>query len=206
MKKIVKTILCALLSAVFVLSCVACKGPVSDDDAQKILADLLEKEVLLNKYVYADGFVLSNTSEYEEHKDDATYYYSKVSKDSPFLTINDLKKALEEVYTEEVLEEIYVFAFNGSNETEGVTIIPRFYQKNGEERMSIDVTSYGVYDLRSVIKIDTAVVKRSTSNLMEVTVSYRPDLGKDLKEMSIQLRKIDGEWKLDSRTWAVGVE
>ena len=206
MKKIIKSVVCLFVSLIFILSAVACKGPMTDDEAKEIMKDLLVKETSLTAYVYGDAFELADKSEYDAHKDDGTFYYAKVSKDSPYTTKKELSDALSAVYTDSVMEEINVFAFSGSNETEGYTVIPRFYQSPKEDRLSIDVTSYGIYDLKSVIIIDTLTVNRSTASMMEVTVSYRPDVDKDPREMKIKAIKVDGTWKLDTRTWAVGVE
>ena len=191
---------------IFALSAVGCKGPVTDSEAKEILKDLLAKETELTSYVYGDAFELADKAEFDAHKNDGTFYYAKVSKDSPYTTKEELKNALEAVYTQSVMEEVNVFAFTGTNETEGYTVIPRFYQAPKEDRLSIDVTSYGIYNLTSVIILDTITVKRSTASMMEVAVKYRPDTDKPEREMEIKAIKVDGTWKLDTRTWAVGVE
>ena len=206
MKKTITKITSILLILAFALTLSACKGPITDDEAKDIAKDLLEKEIVLTQFVYGNDIKLAKQSEYDQHKNDTTYYYAKVSENSSFTTKDQLIAAINEIYTERVADEVMEFAIDGNSGSEGATIIPRFYQPKDEDRLKIDVTSYGVYDLSAVILLDTLVVKRSTGSMIDAVVSYKAGESDITREMTVSLRKVDGEWKLDIRTWAVGVE
>jgi len=206
MKKTITKITSIILILAAMLSITACKGPISDDEARQIAKELLEKEVVLTAYVYGDEYKLASPSEFNQHKDDTSYYYSKVSKESPYTTKQQLIDAINAVYTERAAEEVLEFAINGNSSDDGASIIPRFYQGADEDRLKIDVTSYGIYQLSTVVILDTLTVKRSTKNMMEVTVSYKAGESGNTREMDFIIRRENDQWKLDTRTWAVGVE
>ena len=56
MKKIIKSVVCLFVSLIFILSAVACKGPVSDDEAKEIMKDLLVKETSLTASLTKEEF------------------------------------------------------------------------------------------------------------------------------------------------------
>lgn len=203
---ILKSIISLLLLLACMASFCACKGPITDDEARDIAKELIEKEITLTSYVYGDAFALSNPAEYDQHKNDTSFYYAKVSEKSPYTTKKQLEDAIDEIYTKKVAQEIKEFAFIGAPGADGVTIIARFYQSPEEDRLKIDVTTYGIYDLTAVVLLDTLTVKRSTRSMMEVTVSYRAGSSETLREMKIMIRKENDTWKLDTRTWSAGIE
>ena len=188
------------------LSLSACKGPITDDQAKEIAKELIEKEVTLIAHVYGDAFALSIPSEYEQHKNDSSYYYAKVSEKSVYTTKKQLEDAIDEIYTDNVAAEIKEFAFTGAPNADGATIIARFYQAKGEDRLKIDVTSYGIYQLKTTVYTDTIVVKRSTRSMMEITMEYTVEGSEKTREMTIMLRKENDNWQLDSRTFAAAVK
>lgn len=202
MKKILSILI--IISALITLC--SCKGPISDADAKAIALDLMEKEIILTKHIYGDEFKPANQSEYDQHKEDTTFYYAKVSENSVFTTKEQLENAIKAVYTEKVVSQINEFAFTGATSDDGTSIIARFYQPKGEDRLKIDVTSYGVYQLKTTAHIDTVKVKRSTRSMMEITMEYEVEGSDKIREMTIMLRKENDEWKLDSQTFAIAIK
>jgi len=200
-----KKILSILIIISTFLTLTACKGPITDAEARDIAKELIEKEIILTAHVYGDAFQLSNPAEYEQHKNDTSYYYAKVSEKSVYTTKKQLENAIDEIYTQSVAAEIKEFAFIGAPGADGATIIARFYQPKDDNRLKIDVTSFGVYKLTAVVDIDSIVVKRSTKNRMEVTMDYTAGKSDTVREMTLMLRKENDVWKLDGRTFAAEI-
>ena len=201
-----KKILSLLIIISTLLSLTACKGPIEDSEAREIAKELIEKEIILTAHVYGDAFQLSNPAEYDQHTDDTTFYYAKVSEKSVYTTQKQLEDAIDEIYTQNVAEEIKEFAFVGAPGADGATIIARFYQPKDDDRLKIDVTSYGVYSLTAVVDVDSIAVKRSTKRMMEVTMNYTAGKSDTVREMTIMLRKENDDWKLDARTFAAAIK
>ena len=201
-----KKFLSLLIIISTLISLTSCKGPIDDDQAKEIAKDLIKKEIILTAHVYGDAFQLSNPSEYDQHKNDTTFYYAKVSEKSVYTTKKQLEDAIDEIYTQNVADEIKEFAFVGAPGTDGATIIARFYQTKDEDRLKIDVTSYGVYSLTTVVDIDSITVKRSTRSMMEIKMNYTAGSSDTMREMTIMLRKENDAWKLDARTFAAAVK
>ncbi len=103
MKKLIPILL--VLLAVLLT---ACGGPYKgqESDVEAILRPLVEKESALLHYLYGDAF----KTMYEVQEEDAEYTstakYYRVSADSPYHSVDELKAAIAEVYTEDRMGEI----------------------------------------------------------------------------------------------------
>lgn len=218
MKKIIAFALCL---AALVLPLSGCMKAYSDEEAKEIVLPLLEKEASLNPYLYGQGFAFADHTEYEQHKDDSSFYYAPVAADSPYLTLSQLKAAMEEIYSSRLMDTVSVYAFGDPDKTSETVVTARFYQKMhpgqtlGEEqnisiakedaqyRLRVDATSFETYKLTALLDKDSLKVRRATRALIEMSASYYGNSGVK-REMTFTVILENGVWKLDSRTYLVG--
>lgn len=184
------------------LSLISCSGPYTDDDAAEILGDLLVKDAELNRYIYGDGF--STRDDPGEDADKTTSIYYRVNEDAPYHSVDELKAAISSLYSEEVCEMVYAYAFETTD-----TIKARFcdfYQNDAVADLQIDVTlNHPPYELETVIYPSTAKVTRSSATIIEADVEYSNGPDGEHRQMEVRLLKEGDIWKLDTRTWAGSV-
>ncbi len=218
MKKIIAFALCLLA---LVLPLTGCMKAYSDEEAKEIVLPLLEKEAALNPYLYGQGFAFADPNEYEQHKGDSSFYYAPVASDSPYLTLSQLKSAMEELYSSQLMETVGVYAFGDPDKTSDTIVTARFYQKMSPEqllgedknleiakndaqyRLRVDAASYETYKLTARIDAASLKVTRATRSLIEMSASYYGNSGVK-REMTFTVIFENGVWKLDSRTYLIG--
>lgn len=198
MKKFI-ILICALLLPLMLLSC---KGPYSDEDAAEILTELLEKDAALNRYVWGDGF--SMLEDPGEAADDTTTVYARVSADAPYHSVDELKSAISELYSEELAVIINAYAFENTDKT--MARFCDFYQNDKVADLQIDVTlNHPPYELNAVIYPSTAKVTRSSATIIETEVEYSNGPDGERRTMEVRLLRENDVWKLDTQTWAGSV-
>lgn len=189
-----------------VLSCIliSCGGPYKgkESDVREILAPLLEKDVILNGYIWGDSFEVAEEAS-EVEKNSSTAYYKAVADDSAYKSCDELRSAAEEIYSADMMKIIEAFAFENND-----TVMSRFCDADsGDVTLKIDVSkNHGSYDLTAHIFLDTLEVTRSTSKIIECEVEYTAGSSGNRRTMTVRLLNEDGTWKLDSQTWAVSFE
>lgn len=197
MKRIAAVIL--TLTALFTVL-TGCKGPITDAQAVEILTPLLEKDAQLNRYVWGDGFTTRDDPGEDANATETCKYY-RVSADAPYHSVAELKAAIEEVYSEQLIPSIYAYAFENNNET--MARFCDFTQNDEIADLQIDVTlNHPPYQLSTVFYPATAVVKRSTATIMEVEVEYSNGEDGERQTTTLRLLKQNDVWKLDTHTWA----
>ena len=177
-----------------------CSGPYTDADAVEILTPLLEKDAELNRYIWGDGFsTLKDPGEDANATDTCKYY--RVNADAPYHSVDEFKAAITEVYSSQLTEEIFQYAFENDNES-----MARFcdFKQNGKiADLQIDVTNnHPPYALKAVFYPATAVIDRSTATIIEASVEYSIGEKGERQTTIIRVLKQDGVWKLDTHTWA----
>ncbi len=197
MKKI--TALLLVLTALTALF-TGCSGPYTDADAVEILTPLLQRDAELNRYIWGDGFGTREDPGEDVDVTDTCKYY-RVNEDAPYHSIDEFKAAIAEVYSTQLVEEIYQYAFENNDES-----MARFcdFTQNGEiADLQIDVTAnHPPYSLSAVFYPATAVVERSTATIIEATVEYSIGADGERQTATIRVLKQDDVWKLDTHTWA----
>ena len=193
------SLLCSLLCS--------CRGPVSDEMLIEIITPLLEREAELCSYIYGDAFSTSKDPGDDVNSSFAKYY--EVAENSKYRTKEALVNEINAVYAEETAGVVSIFAFEGYTEKEdgGASVTPRFAE-NKDGVLQIDVAKEP-YTMRGVIHASSASVKRSTKSMIKASVKFSR-FSSDGKETvitkTVLLRKTDGEWRLDSQTFAVAVD
>ncbi len=197
-----KKLLCMILSALLLLSLVAC-GPYSDEEAAEIFDELLTREADLNGYIYFDSFKTK-----EDPGDDINASFQKyylVHPDSKYLTIASLMGEVDAIIAREWRTDLYNYAFNGLDDGESISFPSRFFED--EEGLKIDVTN-NEFSGRTIALLGSAKVKRSNKTHIraEITV-YRLDKEGNptvhIKEVEVIFE--DGAWKLKGQTLIAGV-
>lgn len=197
MKRIAAVIL--LLTAVLSLFS-GCKGPHTDQEAVEILTELLAEDAKLNHYVWGDGFSTRTDPGADAHVTDTCKYY-RVNEDAPYHSVDELKNAIAKIYSSQMQENIYKYAFENSDEA--MARFCDFTQNNEVADLQIDVTAnHPPHSLTAVFYPATAVVKRSTATIIEAKVEYSVGENGERQTATIRVLKQDGVWKLDTYTWA----
>ncbi len=205
MGKKAKKILIFLLTFAILISSLAlftsCASPYTDEEAREILASLLERDIELSQIIWGEG--LETQEDPGEHTEDSTFYYMEVATDSAYTSLEELKTAVRETYSETLYATIELSAFgrNGGSEND---IIPR-YADTEDGFLQIDVTNEG-FKLRDIAYIGDAKIVRGRKNSIKMDIKISSDSGETFREKRVVLLKENGVWKLDTQLWCVGYE
>lgn len=199
------------LMLVVLLLLPACAGPYGNKTAEvaEILRSILDRETVLLDYLYSDGFTTLTPVTQEDRDYTTTAVYYRVSADSPYHSVAELTEEIAGVYSENRTNAIKSGLFENSDGS-----FSRFCDYTGYADLAqtekitdlqIDVTQNSpIYEFSAVIDLATLKVKRSTSTIIECTVSYTDERRNRTDDMTLKLLYEDGCWKLDSQTWAKG--
>lgn len=200
MKKIL-TALCVLLIAALTLA--GCGGPYSgrENEVRDILLPLLEKDVVLNSYIWGEGFAVSGEI-YPKDESSTTAVYYTVSADSPYKSCKELRDAAKEIYSQDMMKIIEAYAFENND-----NVMSRFCDATeGNVLLKIDVSqNHKPYRLTAKVFPDTLKVTRSTQTIIECEIEYVAGSSQTRRTMKIKLLSEGSVWKLDSQTWAVEI-
>lgn len=200
MKKLFPIIILLMLTCILI----SCGGPYSgkEGEVREILLPLLEKDALLNSYIWGDAFEVGEEVSTVE-KNSLTALYKYVADDSPYKSCDELRDAAEEIYSEDMMAIISAFAFDNND-----TVMSRFCDGDtGDVRLKIDVSqNHGSYRLTAHLFTDTLKVTRSTATIIECEVEFIAGDSDSRRSMTVKLIKENDVWKLDSQTWAKSVD
>lgn len=125
-----------VFTSVFAFSSCGSEPPPLLDDVKGDFCLLIEASGEINEFLFGAGLPVYD----REDEANAELYanlgsqYSKyeyVSTDSKYITIEDMKRAAEKVYTAEYLSSVYMMAFDGyADEISGVTVA-RYLESDG---------------------------------------------------------------------------
>ena len=198
-KKIFSLIMILTLLSSLVLSFSSCAPAYSEEEAREILAEVLAKDTQLNRIIWGEG--LLTEKEAGEHADDSTFYYMEVSMLSKYTSLDELKEAVKEAYTDELIDIVWQYAF-GYEDVES-EIIPRYAQnKNGYLQVNVAKATLRSFDLKSVAYIGESKIVRAKDDMIKINIKVSSD-GKKFIEKTLELYLIDGVWKLDTQTWCI---
>ena len=198
-KKAFSLIITFVLVATSLISLSSCAPAYTDEEAKNILAEVLAKDIELNKIIWGEG--LSPEKDPKEHESDSTFYYMEVGMLSRYTSLDELKEAVKDTYTEELQAIVWQYAFG----YEGIEsdIIPR-YSENKDRFLTVNVAKATLrkFDLTSVAYLGDAKVKRAKKDMIRIEVPFSSD-GKTFRERTLELYLVDGVWKLDTQTWCI---
>ena len=230
MKKILVLLLAA--AAMLLPSCGNSQPKTTPDEARVILEPLLEKSAELNEIYFGAGLPLSDNSEDVERllasfdADVKTINYHPVSRDAKYKSIDAIKTATLEVFSDDYSAYLFERAFSGiADKTEVTTKIPveddktEDYADSEETTVSEvkQVATYAMYleqngmltvrlhledeayPLGREYDLDSLTVERDGDGYIVVKVPTTLD-GKNL-DVKLKLVKEDDGWRLDSPTY-----
>lgn len=210
MKRYMK-IAAIFLAVLTVMSLSACGAPALDDVKGDFKA-LIEASYEINDIFFGEGLAT-----YERDGEAALTYgiytdfpesyalYEVVDIESGYFTVDAIKAAASEVYSQDYLEGIYTMAFDGYSDGEDVTTA-RYLEADGYFLRY----AYGVKDAFDILEgkqrrylFDTMeIVRPSSANYVNLQIdSYL--LGAEDEILTVTLRFIleNGKWRLDSPTY-----
>lgn len=203
-KKFIKFIVIAvvILLAVFaVYRLFIYTEPIPDEEAKKILTELLPKAYEINDVVWGEGLPVAE-GQNPPLITVTGAQYRLVSEDAPYHSTEQLRKAICEVYSEDyVAQTIDYFAFKGDEgalEAVSDNIYPR-YSDNDAGQLLINITSAKRTMVPSDIDISTAKVVSAKGNKHTVEVKENYE-GKVITRTFVLVDQDDG-WRLDSMAY-----
>lgn len=208
MKRICKRITLCLTALALLLCGVGCakQAPgITDEEAEKILTELLPKSQEMMKIFYGDGL---GVDEYEEDDLQVNVQYEPVVAGQGYESVADLKKAMDGVFSAGYKVELYTLMFDGYSEAEesegdgevsslDSTIYPRYKDVDG--KLCINVR-YRMLNVRTIPSAVGATVIDGDADRVTVQISYTTEDGKSGK-MNVTLAKEGDTWLIDGPTY-----
>jgi len=194
MKKIISLLLVIITLS---LTLCSCAPDFSEEDALGYVKDLLEREIELTPYLYGHAF--ETEKDPSAVLDSKASMYFEVRSDMPYRKLEELIEKVDGIYSKELREAIYEYAFTGND-----FYRPRFANTT-KGVLQIDVTNKG-YDLTAELDMSTLRIKRMTNSIIEAKVDYVAGKNKTERTMTVKLVREGGQWYLDMQTWAVSIK
>ena len=205
MKKITSIILIVLTA----LSLASCGAALDDEQTKEVAAPLIEASVNINEIFFGKGLAHEGNSSFDgydpEHDDASRYdvtpvkYYTVT--DERYQSIDDLKAAAREVYTDAYLENVFAVAFEGMTQDDGTIYKYPRYVSNVIGSLSVNAEAETEHTIANrTYDLSTLKVTGGASNVVYFTVqSYVDGVEDQLVRLSI---KDEGRgWRLDSPTY-----
>lgn len=188
-----KRFLCVVLGLILLLPClVGCKFmTLTDEQAKAELERLLPAAKELTAVYYGEGLP------HEPLPENSRDVYAFVKKDAPYQTMDALKQASEKVFSEEYLQSIYAYAFDGNEYTAARYFMAK--DANGEMRLKINLELEPMSMLRS-IDIESATVVEGTPAACVIKVKAVNGAGKQI-DKQIKIVKKNNAWFLDGAAY-----
>lgn len=205
-KRIFIGFICLILAVSFVFSASSCSesNPPELDDVKERLVYLIEESKELNVLFFGAGLpVYRRGSAISDKK--MVYFaesiggYDYITEEADFVTIDDMKKKAEGVYSEGYLTDVYEGAFDGIL-TGNTGAYLRFYDdgKNLYQNTTLHnfTVNERIYDYSTI-----EIVKPSSADYINVTIeSYSiADSKRETVNLSFTFER--GNWYLDSPTY-----
>lgn len=186
----------------------SCGVDYTDEEVIKEAKALIEAAYEINDIYFGKGLPISAEDSEEAKKFAAenglsleTVQFLPVTEESPFKSIDAIKKATEKVYSREYCDYLYSMAFEGYSTEDGSAAVYAKYieDEKGTLTARIDLADNELptrtYDL------DSIEVKTKKEALVTVTMDSYLDGKKEEKPVTFTLVKEDDGWRLDTPTY-----
>lgn len=208
MKTFVRIMALTVAILIAAVSAVSCGYDYTDEEVIKAAKKLIKGSYEINDIYFGKGLPIS-----EEDSEAAIKFaeenglslenvqFLPVTEDSPYFTVEDIKKATKKIYSQSYCDYLYKMAFEGYSTEDGYAAVYAKYleDESGTLTVRIDLAKNELpartYDL-DTIKVDS---KKETEVIITV-VSYL-DGEKEDKPISLTLVKEEDGWRLDSPTY-----
>ncbi len=195
-------ILMLFASSLAFFSCASEPAPPLEEVKEEFTA-LIEASAEINEFFFGAGLPVydrEDEANTELYQNLATQYdkYEYVSTESKYITIEDMKRAAEKVYTTEYLSSVYMMAFDGyADEIAGVTVA-RYYESEGWLFQSISyeplIEGTRTFDFDSM-----KIVKPSRGDY--VNIEIESELDGEALTVTLAFSKSSDGWRLDTPTY-----
>jgi hypothetical protein len=204
-----------LFAAVMILGMFGCSKPkVSAEDMRPVLEELLPKSAELNEIYFGDGLPTNRDEDavrafYESFDTDiAAISYEPVDPDCGYETVDDIKAATLEVFTEEYAEFLFDRAFKGisdlfdeGTETEhrSTAVYAMYIEQDGFLTKRVNLKDDAI-PLGRTYDLDSLEVLRSNDTGVQVKLKSFFD-GQPSVDVEMWLTETENGWRLDSPTY-----
>ena len=188
-----KRFLILVLAVITVLTVASCSKP-SDSEVIAEYKALYEKAQTVNGIVYGDG--LPNV--YEGDVSELTSpHYVAVSEDCPYKSLDDIKAAVLDVYTEDYYNDVLKAVLFDGIEDKHATVHPRYKEQDGV--LMTDVT-YDAFESITGARndLDAAYVIRSSSGTVEIGAPRYLNGVKQASDKKTTMIMTENGWRFDN--------
>lgn len=205
-KRVLAGILALVLGVCTVLSLTSCQGSSAPelDDVKERLVYLIEESKELNVIFFGKGLpVYRRDSAIAERKtvytSDSINGYDRLNENSEYISIDALKYAAEQIYSEDYLSAVYEGAFEGIL-TGNTGAYLRFYDDGKNLYQNTNLHDFKVneriYDYSTM-----EIIAPSSSDYINVTVETYSLGESKRKTVTLSFTFENGNWYLDSPTY-----
>ena len=173
-----RKIICVLLTLVLIT--VSSCGGYDSDELISAVRELAPKASELYSIIYGDGLERADTPE-----KNGSYLVT----DSRYQSIDEIKSAMAEVFSEGYTKVLSNTAFSGVSSDEGA-IAAKFTERDGKLYVDPSVTA----DFGAQREFDLSEIRIVKQNRFKAIVAVKAPDG----ELEVTLEKDNGVWKLDS--------
>ena len=208
-------VLAALALAALLLCGTSCSKPKhTEEELRAVLEDLLPKSAALNEIYFGKGLPTNRDENavrafYETFDTDiAAISYTPVDPASGYETVDDIKAATLEVFTEEYAQFLFDRAFTGisdlfdeGTETEHRTtaIYALYLEQDGYLTKRVNMADYAI-PLGRTYDLDSLRILRENETGVQVRLKSIYN-GQPSVEVDIWLTETENGWRLDSPTY-----
>jgi len=188
-----KKFLILVLAVITALTAVSC-GKISDSEALAEYKALYEKAQAVNGIVYGDGL----PNGYEGDVSELTSpHYVAVSEDCPYKSLEDIEKAVLDVYTEDYYNDVLKAVLFDGIEDKYATVYPRYKVQDGA--LMTDVT-YDAFESITGARndLDAAYVIRSSSGTVEIGAPRYLNGVKQASDKKTTMIMTENGWRFDN--------
>lgn len=202
-KKILSIAMAAVLLLPMLLSSCGSEPPLLEDVKEEF-STLIASSAKINEFLFGEGLPVYARDGSEEEKSvyestpEALAGYEMVREDSPYLDIEQMKAAAEQVYTSDYLESAYLMAFDGYADDIGGVATAKYlewdgwlYKNMNYEPLIDEVRSFD-YETMKIVK---------PSNGEYVNISIESSLGGEKLTVTLAFSLTKDGWRLDTPTY-----
>ena len=204
-KEKIKSLFPVILLFVLIFSFSSCSTPPPElETVKEEYIALIEASTEINGFIFGEGLPVYKRDGTEEEK--LVYQnlastldnYESVREDSKYLTIEEMKEAAKEVYSEEYLKSAFQMAFDGyADEVAGVSVA-RYLEWDGWLYQSMRYEPL-IEETRTYNYGTMEIVKPSNGEYVNVSIESEQKGGK--KTIILAFSLTENGWRLDTPTY-----
>lgn len=180
-------------SLLFALLLCSCGAEIDEEEVIDAAKQLIEDSVKINNYIWGPLQEYDETAEPYDDTSGGEYYPLKDG--FPYSSMEELKEAISNVYSEGYCENIFSTLFKFEDDVLGY-FSPRYVEMNGQLYIN---KNYSVYELNTVLLTDTIKIVGSGGYYVVISIDYQN--GTDSGELELTMLNEENGWRLDTATY-----